>query len=59
MNNETFDVDSARKIVNSQCCNHSVSIKADSGNYVTYCTKCGKIFDIKPCFDNKWTCTIE
>lgn len=30
-------------------CNHVIDIKCTSGSFVTYCIKCGKIFDTKNC----------
>ena len=33
----------------SNQCNHVIDIKCTSGSFVTYCIKCGKIFDTKNC----------
>lgn len=30
-------------------CNHVIDVKCTSGSFVTYCIKCGKIFDTKNC----------
>lgn len=39
-------------------CNHMIDVKAVSGGYVTYCIKCGKIFDTKQCsFNSQFTCS--
>lgn len=41
-----------------QECKHYIDVKAVSGGYVTYCVKCGKIFDTKDCqFNGQWTCS--
>ena len=29
-------------------CNHIIDVKMVSGDYVSYCTKCGAIFETKP-----------
>lgn len=33
-------------------CNHMIDVKYTSNGYVTYCLKCGKIFDTKQCSFN-------
>lgn len=39
-------------------CNHMIDVKYTSNGYVTYCLKCGKIFDTKQCsFNGQFTCS--
>ena len=39
-----------------QECNHMIDVKSTSNGYVTYCLKCGKIFDTKQCsFNGQFT----
>ena len=37
-------------------CNHSFDVKLINGNYITYCTKCGKIGDNHPAPMPNFTC---
>lgn len=38
-------------------CKHEIAVKQEGYNVVTYCDKCGKIFEIKPAHNCKPTCS--
>ena len=46
MNNIIFSATSTT-IENKDNCNHQVEVKFVNGEYISYCTKCGKILNRK------------
>jgi len=43
--NETVGQLEPRPFVEKAECNHEISIELINGNYVSYCSRCGKIFE--------------
>ena len=37
-------------------CNHTVDVKVDGGNIISYCTKCGAILTVQPQVMTEITC---